>query len=88
MTRSNLHFWIAMTGGILVTIFASQTRFYISYVLRTLGIVLQEYLPIYEIIEIGHGMLRISVLQAAFYTLLIYSSIRLLSRIRKRIASA
>ena len=82
MTKRNLYFWISVTGGLLVTIFASQTRVYLSYVLRVPGMVLQEYIPIYGIRDIGPGALRISVLQVAFYTFLIYSSIWLLSRIR------
>lgn len=82
MTKKNLHFWVSVAGGMLVTIFAGQTRFYLSYVLRVPGMILQEYLPISGIIEIGHGALHISILQVAFYTLLIYLSIRLLSRIR------
>lgn len=82
MTKRIFHFWTSVTGGMLITIFATQTRFYLSYVLRVPGMVLQEYLPIYGIIDIRHGALRISILQAAFYTLLIYSSIRLVSRIR------
>jgi hypothetical protein len=82
MTKKNLHFWISVTGGMLVTIFAEQTKFYLSYVLLTPGIVLNKHLPISGIIEIGYGALRISILQVAFYTFLIYSSIWLLSRIR------
>ena len=82
MTKKNLHFWVSVTGGLLVTIFAEQTKFYLSYVLLVPGIVLNKYLPISGVIDIGHGALRISVLQVAFYTLLIYLSIRLLSRIR------
>jgi hypothetical protein len=81
MTKKNL-LWISVAAGMLVTIFASQTRFYLPYVLRVPRMILREDLPISGIIEIGHGALQISILQVAFYTLLIYLSIRLLSRIR------
>jgi hypothetical protein len=84
MTKKTVHFWISVAGGMLVTIFAGQTRFYLSYVLRVPGMILREYIPISGIIEIGYGALQISLLQVAFYTFLIYSSIRLLSRIRNR----
>jgi hypothetical protein len=82
MTKKYIHFWVSVTSGLLVTIFAEQTKFYLSYVLLVPGIVLNQYLPVSGTIDIGHGALRISVLQVAFYTFLIYSSIRLLSRIR------
>jgi len=82
MTKKTLHFWISVASGMLVTVFAEQTKFYLSYVLLIPGIVLNKYLPISGSIKIGYGALRISILQVAFYTLLIYSSIRLMSLIR------
>lgn len=44
MTKKNLHFWVSVTGGVLVTIFAEQTKFYLSYVLLAPGIVLNKYI--------------------------------------------
>jgi hypothetical protein len=82
MTKKTVHFWISVAGGMLVTIFAGQTRFYLSYVLRVPGMILREYIPISGIIEIGYGALELPILEVAFYALPIYSSIRLLSQIR------
>jgi hypothetical protein len=82
--KMNLHFWISLIGGTLVTVFAAQTRFYLSFVLRVPGMILGKYIPISGIIEIWYGgyvALRISILQVAFYSFVIYLSIRLLSQI-------
>jgi hypothetical protein len=88
MTKKNLHFWISVAGGMLVPIFAQQTRFFLSYVLRIPGMILREYIPISGFINIGYGALKISILQVTFYTFLIYSSIRLMSLIINSIHNA
>jgi hypothetical protein len=81
MTKKYLHFGVSVAGGMLITIFAQQTKFYLSYVLLVPGMIIQEYIPIYGILVIGS--LQISILQVAFYTFLIYLCIRLMSRIRQ-----
>src|SRR6185503_7894730 len=79
--KRHLNLWLSIAGAILVIIFAHQTQFFVSYLLRVPAYLLNSYVPISVIIHIRYADFSLSALEVAFYALLIYAVIRLFSMI-------
>ena len=79
MIKRNLRLWLSIIGGVLIIVFAYQTHFYLSYVLRVPGYLLNQYIPISIIVHIRYGAFSLSAFEVAFYALSIYGIIWLLS---------
>jgi hypothetical protein len=82
MTKRHLHIWSSLAGGILIYVFANETQFFVSYLLRVPSIILNHYSPISGIIVIGDEWYRLSALGVALYSISIYAIIWLVSLIR------
>ena len=70
---------LSVIGGTLITLFASQTEWYISYALRVPAYIAGRYLPIYISIEFGDRALGLSVVNILLYSLVLYGLMRLTS---------
>jgi hypothetical protein len=70
---------LSVIGGMLITLFATQAEWYISYVLRVPAYIVGRYLPIYISIEFGDRALGLSVVNILLYSLVLYGLMRLTS---------
>jgi hypothetical protein len=83
MLIRHLSIWISIIGGALITMFADNTHYYVSYLLRIPGYIFAQYISVYVTIRIGGETFYLSVVRVMIYSLIIYIFINLISSWRK-----
>ncbi len=84
MRKRHLHIWLSIVGAVLISIFSDYTHYDVSYLLRIPGYMFSQYVSLYVNIRIGQETFYLSVIKVAFYSLLIFAVVHLISKGRTR----
>jgi len=80
--KGKFYLLVSLGCGLLIYLLVTNSKSYISYVLRVPGYFLQHYLPLFVSIQLGGEVISLSVMDIAIYSFVVYAIVKLISRIR------